>query len=61
MHAHTHWLEILEEVGMKPVVNGNVPLAVVSSIALTVPPILHSTIDRYIYQHNNNIITTQAK
>ena len=38
--SYAHWLEVLKEVGMKPVMDRNIPFTIISSIAFTVPPIL---------------------
>ena len=35
-----YWLQVLKEVCMQPVMNRNIPLAVISSVALTIPPVL---------------------
>jgi hypothetical protein len=41
--VYAHWFEVLKEVGMKPIMDRNIPLTIIRSIALTVPPILYYT------------------
>ena len=36
-----HRFEVLEEIGVQPVMDRNIPLAIISGITLTVPPVLH--------------------
>ena len=39
-----HRFEVLEEIGVQPVMDRNIPLAIISGITLTVPPVLHNII-----------------
>lgn len=42
MQLSAHWFEVLEEIGVQPVMDRNIPLAIISGITLTVPPVLYS-------------------